>query len=1002
MCYLAQGQSKFSFKRWGIEDGLSQSTITQIAQDKAGFIWLGTQDGLNRFDGNNFKVYKHKENDTNSLSNNYVISLVCDSSGNVWVGTTNGLNCIRAANGVLIRIPLLKQNNSQTNFRIHALCTAPMGGIFVATGFGVFYVSENGSVQTIPALVDLIPSGSTSLLCDAQALYFSSAKKIWRYNFKTQQVRSITTEYADLVLLSITGNSIWFRSEKQLKQLHLTNGNVSDVCSRFIGEKAGRSVISISSYETEDWLCTDKGLIYIKEADTVIINHQLNDEKSLSSDFVYDFFKDKAGNYWIGTGREGLNFVSVKNQQLHWYGKSDGIQSSVWHIAASGDTLILATSKGIEVFRKNKGTKVLKKISCPALQAVVKEQLVTAIQIDDLGRWWLGTENDGIYIYYPRNQRIQRLTAKPDDPNTIISNKVMYLSILDANSIGVCSAYGLSVIDKTTLRVTRIFLSELKAGLNNYIMKVTANNGRLIMSSANGLCIFEPKNAAFRQILPDPKHPEEQYHNIVSDAIVAKNGNIWLTTMGYGLHRLNSKTGTLDRFGLKEGLENENLLRLLEDANGDIWTASHDGIAKYSVSANQFINYGSDQGLDKRECTMNGFYEGPTREIYAGMVGGLAVFDPLSIQPDTAFVQTVLSAIKVNYEDYRPSTALEVAGSVNLPTTVNVFEAAKTIGFEFSALLYGKENSVRYNYRLVGFDRNWVELPKGQRLASYSNLPEGNFYFEVIPVVQGLVLKSKVLRFEVNVIPPFYKTLWFRIVLLLLVVSVVTIFLMLFYRRKLRLQKEHSEREMAVQQEKERISRELHDNVGSQLTYIIKSIDSLVYKAEKQPDSVTAGLDSLSDFSRDTLNQLRESIWAINTKQLTLQELILKIQDHIDKINARLSGKHVQFATKVRLNPVINPTLAIGVFRIVQEAVVNSIKYAGVEKTTVTLIENADNFYVVTIADKGQGFASDSNKTHRYGLKNMRARAVEIGANIAIESVVAEGTTIRLSFSAVE
>lgn len=1005
LCKQLQGQRSFRFKHWGVEDGLSQSTITQITQDKDGFIWLGTQDGLNRFDGYSFKIYRNKENNEGSLSNNYIMSLACDSAGYVWVGTTNGLNRIHPSTHKVERIPLNKVFPSATNYRIHALCAAPGGGVYVATAFTIFYVDIKADVYRLPNIESVLPLGTNSIVRDGNNLFFSASKKIWYYSSSTQSLKAITTECSDVTVLAANEKKIVYRCANELYTLALSGANKYKSPTKIKRVINNQSVLSVFLDNNHEWICTDNGLICCRSNDTLLLRHEETNEQSLSSDFVYTVLRDKNGDYWVGTGRGGLCFLKHPGNEPQWLGKKEGITESVWHTAVFNDTLYVATSRGIQIF-KNKSKqrlssaafadKVLEEIKIESLQAPLKDKLITAIDKDKTGRFWFGTESAGVYVYGNSSKKFSVITSNGDDANSLINNKVMYLSALNDSTMGACSAYGFSAIDTKTLKTKRIILSELKSGLNNYIMKAIEGTNCIWFSSANGLCKYSYASNTVNQFMPDQKHPEEQYHNIVSDAKIASDGGIWLTTMGYGLHRFSEKTKRFERFAAKEGLENENLLRVHIDANNVIWTASHDGIARFDYPSKRFINFSTEDGFGSKECTMNGLYESADGDLYVGMVGGLAIFDPTKLTLDSASISMVISDIKVNYDEIKNDNSVDFVGAFSHPNAITLFEKAKTISFEFSALRYGRSKSVSYWYKLKGFDQKWVQLPAGARLASYSSLPEGKYLFQVLPVLQGIPLFSKKMEFEIRVVPPYYKTWWFKVLLVIAGMTVLAAGLILFYRRKLRTQREKAEQELKLQKEKERISRELHDNVGSQLTYIIKSIDTLAYKSQKNPETISGGLDSLSDFSRDTLNQLRESIWAINTNQITLYELAAKMQDHITKINASISNKEIVLSQSLIDNRIINPALAIGIFRIFQESLVNSIKYANCHKTLVSLVQLDHETLSMVVEDKGQGFELGTTKSHSYGLKNMEARAIEFGGQLKISSKLGLGTKVEL------
>jgi signal transduction histidine kinase len=286
---------------------------------------------------------------------------------------------------------------------------------------------------------------------------------------------------------------------------------------------------------------------------------------------------------------------------------------------------------------------------------------------------------------------------------------------------------------------------------------------------------------------------------------------------------------------------------------------------------------------------------------------------------------------------------------------------------------------------LQGFDEQWVFPQSGQRTATYTSLPPGHYRFLIRACNNSGVWIEKPVAVNVIVHPPFWQTWWFIAAMALLLLSGTVLIVRYYAQRRLKERLRRLELQRRLQEERERISRDLHDNVGAQLTYIIHTLDNIAYKLPEQ--GTTGGAERIGDlgsFARETMAQLRETIWALHRDNVSLEELRNKLQEHASRL-LTISGRG-ECQIRTEGEPLIlQPTQAVNLFRIVQEAVNNSLKHASAERIEV-VFRHENQTLTVTVRDNGKGFDTAAQYDGHYGLGNMESRAREIGAAFEISS----------------
>ncbi|HTF05433.1 MAG TPA: triple tyrosine motif-containing protein, partial [Bacteroidia bacterium] len=397
-------------------------------------------------------------------------------------------------------------------------------------------------------------------------------------------------------------------------------------------------------------------------------------------------------------------------------------------------------------------------------------------------------------------------------------------------------------------------------------------------------------------------------------------------------------------------------------------------------------NYTMRDGLPSNEFVINKHSRNPANGmLYFGSAAGPVQFNPEDFSEVQSEARPVITRLLVNYKNHLlPSDTLLVLSPDE-----------KNITVEFTAIDFRNQDKIRYEYRLDGFDSAWHATEAANRLAVYTNLPYGQYTLQVRYKISGEPWSEKILQLPIIIETPFYAMTWFRLLVLAGIVLSTGLIVRYISQRKLRKQLEVLQVQEKIRNEKERISRDLHDNVGAQLTYVISSLDNLSFRLDKHPaaGAESERLDELSEFARGTMDQLRESIWAINSAQISLSELTGRWKQYVSQLsetNAVFSGKVERSGEDV----VINPAVAIEIHRIVQEAINNAFRHSSGTLLHVT-VNYSDAVLNVQVRDNGCGLPDTPDKQGHYGLQNMRQRAKLANAVLTFESGE-EGTTVHL------
>ncbi|MCB9360990.1 MAG: SpoIIE family protein phosphatase [Flavobacteriales bacterium] len=768
------------FKTFSIKEGLSQSTANCIIQDQMGLIWIGTQDGLNKYDGHEFVHYKKQYNDSNSIPDNNIQSLVEDTKGNIWIGTYGG--GIAIYNPKLNTFKRLSSANTSLSDDIIMCFQEFQNSMYIGTKRGGLNAFSYENEQIIPVELDnSFQNQVRDIEVFNNTLYAATSmggvhylqKSVWVKLLDTIQIQTIHPLEKQLLLGGIHG------------ELFLSSSNYFKFNKLQVEGLKKEGIWGICTDNSNNlWLGTfGDGLLKLNATDFTLTNTYKNntdDINSISHDVILSLLKDKDGGIWIGTLGGGINYFEPSNQNFIHYNDISGLSNNVvMSFLENEDELYVGTyGGGLNLFNKktNRFTNI-KSVSATIIRCIYK---------DNDGTLWLGTYGNGLIKYNPTTGIAKQVLKNVADDVWCITE------INDELWFGTWGS-GLIKYDKKTAAYTQFLNDENTNSISeNTVLTLakTSDNNLWVGTYGSGLNYFNTTKNEFTAFGYNGANNKETNNKKIRSIYVDENNDLWLGTDGGGLNYYNSKTQEFSYITTEQNLPNNVVYGVVEDKNNNIWVTTNYGLCRYSKTNKSISNFDYDDGLQNNEFNQGALYLKDDL-IYAGGINGFNVFNPKEVESSTKNTFTLLTSMKVMGKEFNPP--------IRFLDSINLNYASNFLSFQFSYIDYS--GKIQYRCKLEGFDKDWVYL-ENRNFMNYTNLPPGNYSLKF----QGKRMGNwtdKYSILKISIPPPFWKTYWFYI---LIIVFVLASFYTFYVLKQKALLKKNTELESIV---KER-TKEIH------------------------------------------------------------------------------------------------------------------------------------------------------------------------------------------------
>jgi len=771
-------QADFNFINFSSKDGLSSNVVNVILKDRFGYMWFGTDDGLNKFDGVNFTVYRHHAADTTSIGANTIFAIHEDAAGNLWVGTQTTLSLYNRKKNAFINY------NFPVKSIVRSLCSDHLGNLWIATFDGlhkldprtgkmVAYKSDPRKKGQLASntIISVFEDSYQRLWVGTTAglhLFLSSSNSFQRF----QHVNGDSSSVSDNVVKAITednNGNVWFGT---------MDGGVNKL------QPDGKSFISykhsntndntISSNRIYDMACDNNGRLLLATEDgldmfdvqTGRVIRIVNDGRntySLSVKSVKSLFIDKNGIYWVGTVRGGVskydkNLAFFNLRQSNSFDPSGLSNPTVTSFVEddNGDVYIGTDGGGLNLYHRKTGL-----FSHIRLTNGTEKTPLPVLTMERVGNeLWIGTFLRGLYTLSMKTGAVKHY-IKGDGPQDLTSNEIFCIRKDKQGNVWVGTNGGGVNIYNSKTGVFHRFNKDSSYGeagmvlVNGYIRSIEEDkSGNVwIGSVGSGIVVHHTSGTAFRLF-------NQQNNNLPNDDIqtiyIGANDTVWVGTHGGGLSRLDNSTNKFVSYAEPEGIANAVIYKILQDGAGKIWVSTNKGISSFDPATQRFKNYTSDNGVQRSTFVLGAGLKTSRGDLFFGGLDGFNYFNPSTFKCNRNIPGIVLTDLKVSNASVIPAenaaikTHISVAGEVRLDYKQN-------FSIDFVALNYSAPHESRYFYMLEGFDKSWN--PTGTTgTAVFSNLNPGTYTFHVKAMSDDGSWTTPVTSIKIFIRPPFYLT----------------------------------------------------------------------------------------------------------------------------------------------------------------------------------------------------------------------------------------------------
>ncbi|WP_300385646.1 sensor histidine kinase [Clostridium sp.] len=779
---LGNKDKNINFKRITVEDGLSQTTIEYMFQDSRGNVWIGTDDGLNKYNGDKFEVYRYDPENKNSISANCVVAITEDEYGDIWVGTSIGIN---------------KINTKTKEIKSY------LSGV---SGCNL----SNNSISEI-----LIDSKKDMYVATADGLnkYNKETDNFERLFYSEDEEKTLTNQAVYSIAEDAFGD-LWIGTEDGLNKIIRSN----DKIIKYYPDGTDKSISGNFIYKL---FADDKGSLWIgtngdglnklniNTGDIEIYKNKKEDNNSISEDTILGIIEDSRGIVWIATNK-GLNrFDETDKKFISYESKIYDLKSIVNNYTISlmedsSGAIWVGTYDGISIFNPVSKFRNYKKD--PFSSNSITDNMISGIYEDDDGMLWVGTVSDGLNLIDRETGKINNYKKSPNE-NSISDNEIKQIVGID-DEIWIATSNGLNKYDKKTKKFTNYYNVPSKDNslINNSIKSLYIDNeNNLLIGTENGLCIFDRKDSfkSYNQILESSGVYVKTFNNIVQDkdglfwiacgfdegiisidnkaemakhyvknddnngslsfnsvkaiAVDSKN-NVWIGTQ-YGLNKFDRETEKFTIYKESDGLSNNFISGILFDENDNLWISTNYGISNFDTEKKKFSNFDVNDGIQGNEFNGLAYFKSKSGEMFFGGINGLTSFNPENIEENT----------------FRGSVSVDSIYNINDEIldydNIKLSYKKNQIQFKFFYPYYINTRKVQYAYKLDGIDENWT-FSKDRNYANYTNLDSGKYKFKVIAKVSnGDWSTPKIIEFEVGEKP--WKTPAAYCLYILLILAII-------------------------------------------------------------------------------------------------------------------------------------------------------------------------------------------------------------------------------------
>ncbi|TYA84346.1 hybrid sensor histidine kinase/response regulator transcription factor [Seonamhaeicola marinus] len=1026
--FIASSQSQPVFKKIDQSNNLSNGRVNAIVKESHGFVWIGTNNGLNRYDGNQIKVYnkqnsrinsnqisclfidhksrlwvgtlggglclykaeedtfityRHNSNSPNSIASNEINTIFEDSKGQLWLGTKNGLSLFKESDNIFMSYGhKLNDYNSLSHNDVRSIYEDVKGNLWIGTyggGLNKFIVEETRFIQA------------------------TSTKSI-----ASDFIHSMGGVDSKTLIIGTHGGGLL---EFDLNTLEFSRSALSD--------GAPINIVRCIRKDRKGnfWIGTDgNGLFEVnyKNGETNIINSYSYDsllESSISSNAIYSIFEDENFNVWIGTAWDGVN-VLLQNRDFTLLQSTAKEETSVSVLSIYKDrnqSFLGLDGKGLTVLNTN--NQFLKRYSKETSKSAGGDY-IQFIKKGSNKTYWLGTFVNGLVNFNPETGVYSRFQYEINNNRSLSYDDVRYIVEDASNNLWVATwGGGLNYFDIKTKEFSHyrhVSQDSLSISSDNIISMQKEGNNLWLATFGGGVSLFNTKTKRSKHL----KYSESNTNSISSDYLncILKDskGNLWIGTAGEGATLYNPKTNTFKRFSENEIINSQSIVSIIEDNTGVIWFSTKQGIFSYNYETNQFENFSSLAG----EYHINASFKDDEGLLYFGSSTGLIMFNPASISSKNINPEVKFTGFKLFNEEVPIGETEILQKNIDFQKQVTLKHNLDVITFEFAAMEFPFSKNCEYAIKLDGFDKNWRNIGK-ERSATYTNLSPGDYELKVKSRGKGSNWGNKATTVKVKVLKPFWLEWWAFVVYGIFIVLAFYVFRKYVVaweqmKSKLELERLTHEKDIEVYNLKQEFFTNISHEIRTPVTLILASINRIINTDANEGGFKLNAISTLKKNSSHLLNLVNE---LLDFRKLEQNEIKLKVsQENWVKFCEEIYLSFLETAKQKNISfsfETMSPNMMLWIDRAQMDKVMynllsNAFKFTPNNSSIkLALLETEENVTMV-LEDTGVGISKKQlskifNRFHQSdAIGALQSKGFGLGLSITKEIVALHSGDIQV------
>jgi signal transduction histidine kinase/ligand-binding sensor domain-containing protein/DNA-binding response OmpR family regulator len=1003
----AQLQERY-FRNISVDKGLSQSTVFAIKQDSLGFIWMATQDGLNRYDSKGFRVYRPAEGNKNGLQSHYIRSLFIDHKGTMWVGGNQGISCYNYAadNFVNYKLP-----RSLGEWYVSSITEDAQHNIWATTIAGGIFKLTPGATQFKQVNFDALEHGIKKISYISawnQEILIGTEVGLFKFSGQSHHLTKLNLGVDKPAVndVYVDGENLWAATEGNgLIKYETLNGKIT-----FFTHQAGKNSIADNNVrcigkdvEGNMWLGTFKGLSIFNLSSLTFDNyyHQISQPYTISQNSVRCIFQDKQKAMWLGTYYGGVNYYHKDDIKFNLLSQNTGRTSlndeviGVIKQDEKGNFWIGTNDKGLNYWNKNTNT-----ISYFSNQENNANSLssnnVKAIAFDGQGNVLVGSHNGGLNVLNPGSGAVKRYRHDENNPNSIAGDLVYSILKDYKGRIWVGTRSGLDQFHPETQSFTHIHLD--KAGKRLTSDDITFlfedSQHRMWIGTTNGVTLFYPDNMLFGTMV-NGKESDDIVNCITED----KKHRIWMGTRE-GLSLYDETQQSFISFKARKDFVKGTIYGIQPDDDGNLWISTNGGLIKFNSDKGLVQTFDESDGLQNNQFNEYSFYKAKDGMLLFGGIKGISYFYPSMVNQQQLSLNLTFTGLEVFNKTVAAGDGTDILqGHVDQAGELELGPEFKQFSILFNTFNYISANRTQYYYKLEGIDNVWQKT--NDIKVSYNNLPPGKYTFMIKAVgPNGEV--SPVRKLKIAILPPWYRTLWFYLLLFVVLGAASYLGYKIIAERikalqQLKLERIEKERVRDINQVKMDFFTNVSHELRTPLTLILAPLEELMRwpqidkTLKKKYDLMLINAKRLYNLV-DQLFEFRKT--EMGTRQLKVDKsdivsFVHEVYESFRPLSDKNNISYTFHSSEAKLSFYFDKD---AMEKILFNLLSNAFKYTEAShKISIELIKNSDSI-LIKVADTGVGIGeTDLSKVFdRFYQVNNREMNLGSGVGLAFTKRLVE------------